>query len=215
LYLKKRGMRYSEIGRVLDRDERNIWKVYNKVKHEEINLSKEVISAGKLLDKKSKVENYNKERFVLLIKLLRKSNDSRVLSLVLSEYNELSGNKHDSIIPISIFSREIGVLESIVKYMKENLKMTYKEISERLGRDERTIWSAYSNSVKKKRKKFLTSKDKFCVSLNVFKKELTALESIVYYLKEDGMRYSEIGKVLDRDERNIWKVYKRAKEVFL
>jgi len=41
---------------------------------------------------------------------------------------------------------------------------------------------------------------------------VSVLEAIVEYLKEaKGLRYREIGKLLNRDERNIWTVYKRAK----
>ena len=41
---------------------------------------------------------------------------------------------------------------------------------------------------------------------------VSVLEAIVEYLKEaKGLRYREIAKLLNRDERNIWTVYKRAK----
>ena len=41
---------------------------------------------------------------------------------------------------------------------------------------------------------------------------LSVLEAISEYLKEKkGMRYSEIAKLLNRDDRTIWTAYKRAK----
>lgn len=42
---------------------------------------------------------------------------------------------------------------------------------------------------------------------------LSPLEAVVEYLKDkEGFSYSEIGKILNRDERNIWTVYNRAKK---
>jgi len=40
-------------------------------------------------------------------------------------------------------------------------------------------------------------------------RKLTILESATVYLKEQGLRYSEIAKLLDRDQRNIWAIYSR------
>jgi len=44
-------------------------------------------------------------------------------------------------------------------------------------------------------------------------RSLSVLEAIVEYLKEQkNMRYSEIAKLLNRDDRTIWTSYKRAKD---
>lgn len=41
---------------------------------------------------------------------------------------------------------------------------------------------------------------------------LSSLEAVSVYLKEKkGLRYSEIAKLLNRDDRTIWTSYKRAK----
>lgn len=53
-------------------------------------------------------------------------------------------------IPISVFTnREVGVLEAIVGYMKDNFNLRYSEIAVLLNRDERNIWTAYNNYKKK------------------------------------------------------------------
>ena len=58
--------------------------------------------------------------------------------------------KSDFFVPISIFSDiKLSILESIVKYLKENLKLTYHNIAVLLKRDDRTIWTIYSRSLKK------------------------------------------------------------------
>ena len=39
------------------------------------------------------------------------------------------------------------------------------------------------------------------------------LESVVVYLKEEiGLKYSEIARLLNRDDRTIWNVYNNAKK---
>ena len=56
-------------------------------------------------------------------------------------------------IPIYIFQdRTLSVLETIVEYLKEKLKLTYHEIAVLLNRDDRTIWTCYHRA-KEKRKK--------------------------------------------------------------
>ena len=55
-------------------------------------------------------------------------------------------------IPISIFDdRRVGVLESLVSYLRDNLTLKNSEIAKLLNRDDRTIWTVY-NRVKKKKK---------------------------------------------------------------
>ncbi|MEK9208396.1 MAG: Ig-like domain-containing protein, partial [Patescibacteria group bacterium] len=49
-------------------------------------------------------------------------------------------------IPITIFSEKIGALETITKYLKENLGMSYHLIAEVLNRDQRTIWTSYKKA---------------------------------------------------------------------
>jgi hypothetical protein len=52
------------------------------------------------------------------------------------------------------------------------------------------------------------------IPVSIFKKEkLTPFEAMVKYLKEEkNLNYRQIGKLLNRDERNIWTVYNRSKK---
>ena len=89
--------------------------------------------------------------------------------------------------------------------------MNYKEIAEMLNRNERTIWTAY-HKAKKKQPEVLKPEEKTLIPLSIFKnKKLTILESIILYLKQSGLKYVEIAKLLKRDQRNIWRIYSRAK----
>jgi surface protein len=114
-------------------------------------------------------------------------------------------------IPISVFSTKLGYLEAITKYMKENLQMTYRAIGKILGRDERTIWTSYKKAKEKIEEKF-NNNGELTIPIIIFEnKELTIFESLILYLRDKGMKYSEIGVLLNRDQRNIWTVYSRIK----
>ena len=42
---------------------------------------------------------------------------------------------------------------------------------------------------------------------------ISVLEAIIEFLKEKkGLTYHEIGELINRDERNVWTVYNRAKK---
>jgi len=57
-------------------------------------------------------------------------------------------------IPVGIFSdRRLGALEALSEYLKDNNELSYHKIAVLLNRNDRTIWSSYNNSKKKKRGK--------------------------------------------------------------
>jgi len=117
----------------------------------------------------------------------------------------------DFSIPITIFTNKLGGLEGVTKYLKENIGLTYSEIAELLNRDDRTIWSSYNKASKKQPTTLNVEKTLVFIPSSIFKnRNLTILEAIVVYLKDKGMKYVEIGKLLNRDQRNIWTIYNRS-----
>lgn len=53
-------------------------------------------------------------------------------------------------IPLSVLlDRSVAVLEAVVFYLRERRNFSIKEISEMLGRSDRTIWTVYSRAKKK------------------------------------------------------------------
>ena len=128
-----------------------------------------------------------------------------------NEIIELLGLGGDESIPVSIFKKEIGGLEAISKYMKENLGKSYSEIARELKRDDRTIWTAYNKAKKKYRKIIKVKEGELSVSLEDFKnRKLTILESVVISLKKNGKKISEISRLIERDPRNIQTICSRA-----
>lgn len=60
---------------------------------------------------------------------------------------------HTLLVPVSIFAdRRLSALENLVLYLKENLKLSYRQISVLLNRNERTIWTVYQRARQKNEK---------------------------------------------------------------
>jgi len=117
-------------------------------------------------------------------------------------------------IPIEIFQeRRFGILEIIVKFLKEEHHLRYKEIARIINRDERTIWVTYHKAVQKKKSKFEFKDSKYWIPVMLFSnRNLGLLQVIVKYLKDDmKMTYHEIAVLLNRDDRVIWAVYNKIK----
>ena len=96
--------------------------------------------------------------------------------------------------------------------MKENLGMKYSEIAEKLNRNEITIRTAYKKAKEKQPEPLEIRETDILIPISILdNRELTTLEAIIIYLKEKGMKYSEIAGLLDRDQRNIWTIYSKAK----
>ena len=123
---------------------------------------------------------------------------------------EISSPRENKI-PLSIFNETLGPLESIVKYLKDNLKLNYDEISKLLFRSKSSITLTYKNSAKKYKNK-LDIKSSYYVPISIFSNlKLSILETIVKHMKENqNLSYHNIAILLRRDDRTIWTVYNRA-----
>ncbi|MEK6903030.1 MAG: hypothetical protein AABW64_00090 [Nanoarchaeota archaeon] len=64
--------------------------------------------------------------------------------------DKLNTQRSQHSIPISIFKNDLGVLENIVLYLKDELNLSYHKIAVLLERDDRTIWTMYQRARKKK-----------------------------------------------------------------
>ncbi|KKR79506.1 MAG: hypothetical protein UU25_C0012G0003, partial [Microgenomates group bacterium GW2011_GWB1_40_9] len=100
------------------------------------------------------------------------------------EIFEKLGLRKEESIPVSIFSKELGGLEALCKYLKENLGRTYHEIAEEISRDDRTVWTAY-NKAKSKNVKIKVDKSSMQIPVSILKnRRLTIFESVIVYLKK-------------------------------
>ena len=123
--------------------------------------------------------------------------------------------KKDLTLPISIFdNKELSCFETICKYVKEDLKLSYHKIGELLNRNERTIWVTYQHSCKKRPKKLHIAPSRFQIPISVIKdRSLSVLESITVFLKTRyNLSFAEIASLLNKSRQNIWTVYDRAQK---
>lgn len=112
-------------------------------------------------------------------------------------------------VPISIFKNDLGPLEVVVKFLRENKVLTIKQIAVKLNRSSKTIWTTYNN-VKDKKIKIGVSRFFIPVSF-LSKKKLSILESLTSYLKDvESLTFHQIAELTNRDDRTIWTCHHRA-----
>ena len=113
--------------------------------------------------------------------------------------------------PLTILSQGLSSLEAIVKYLRENKKLSYEIIGKLLSRNSRTLTVTYNIARRKHPQLLIVDEKSEQVPLNVFNDYLSVLESIVKHLHDSGYNHSQIGRLLDKDPRTIWTVYHRVK----
>ncbi len=112
-------------------------------------------------------------------------------------------------IPCEIFEKRVSLFESIVKFLREQHKLSYKEISKLLKRKPSTIGVVYMNAKLKSKLSYSTIKPKVMVNANIFSHKLTILESIVIELKEK-FSLKEISQIIKRSYGTVWATYKKG-----
>ena len=159
------------------------------------------------IDFLSKKHNIPKSEFVKFLNNFSKNKKLAISENTLTE--NISNEKLE--VPCGIF-REISPLEALVKYLRENKKISYKTISEIIGRSESGLRATYSN-VTRKYPKIIFSELEISgpiLDLKLYDKKLSVLEWVSNTLKKSGLKYSEISKILNKDERTVWTTNNRA-----
>jgi DNA-binding CsgD family transcriptional regulator len=134
--------------------------------------------------------------------------------LLLYEFEEYLKKKFESkelLIPISIFNDSLTPFESISKYLKEK-GYGFSEIGKLIKKDRRVVYSTFNRAIKKLPSLFIVQEGCIQIPISFISDEnLSVAELIVLYLKEKlSLRFSEIAKLLDKNQRNIWTLYDRA-----
>ena len=109
-------------------------------------------------------------------------------------------------LPASIFSN-LSALQAIVRYLKDLLHLDFSDIAKLINRDQRTIWSTYHSASKIA----LRVEESLPIPLSVFAdRKLSTLEALVVYLKRQDMKFVDIGRLLQKDQRTVWTAHNRA-----
>ena len=119
-------------------------------------------------------------------------------------------------VPISVFNNDkLSSLETIVKYLRENLLLSFKQIGFLTNRNEVALAVSCRNARKKLEAKFVVTEiSPYSIPAKILQdRKLSVLENIVSYLKDTfGLSYHKIALLLNRDDRTIWTVYHRARK---
>ncbi len=123
--------------------------------------------------------------------------------------------KEEVKVPISVFKNEkLGALETIVKYLRENKLLSFKQIGSLTNRNDIALAVSYRNSKKKLEEKFVEEISPYYLPVSILQdRKFSVLENVVSYLKDTfGLTYHKIAILLNRDDRTIWTVYQRARK---
>ena len=126
-------------------------------------------------------------------------------------------NNPNSIPSYILQNRNYTILEAVIVYLKERRKLSFRKIASLIQRDLRYVYNSYQNAKEKQLvTEYRISGNFIHIPIEVIADEkLAALESVVKFLKEKhSLSFSEIAKLLDRDDRTVWTVYKRAVEKY-
>jgi len=112
--------------------------------------------------------------------------------------------------------KSLGIIESVTKYLKEHMNLSYHQIALLLQRDDRVIWVTYNRAIKKISEKLTVDEPNIWLPISIFSKnENGPLETIATYLKDNlNMRFSEIARILNRDNRSVWASYNKVKKKY-
>ncbi len=134
----------------------------------------------------------------------------KAIESLLEEYKNSRNVKAVPRLPLSIFSnRKLGILESLVKSLKENFSLNYSKIAVLINRDDRTIWTAYYKAKGKLSQRFSFDEEEPVIPCDIFSdRNLGPLEALTVYCRDIlKLSFIEISDILNRDYRTIWLSY--------
>lgn len=165
-----------------------------------------VQKAESFLTKIQREERITVERIKELLHILRAKYNLTAQQLV-----HVLDDK-EILVPFSIFTKKLSILEAITKYLKEELRLSFHQIGSLLNRNERNIWHTYSNTKKKYAARLSMVTSRYFFPLSIFQNNLSILENLVMYAKEElQLSYHHIALLTERNDRTIWTMYQRAK----
>ena len=126
--------------------------------------------------------------------------------------------KEEVKVPISVFKNDyLSGVETIVKYLRENLLLSFKQIASLTNRNNVALAVSYRNAKKKLEDKFVVEEiSPYSIPVSILQdRNLSVLENIVSYLKDSfDLAYHKIAVLLNRNDRTIWTVYQRARKKY-
>jgi hypothetical protein len=115
-------------------------------------------------------------------------------------------------IPISAFKAKLSCLEIVVRYLKDDSGMSFKEISKLLNRRLSTLYNTYNNSQLKYKSSLNVFDTSIVIPFDIFSnRKYSMLESVVAYLVSSGYSLVKISSLLGKNYNTVKTVYRRYK----
>jgi hypothetical protein len=155
--------------------------------------------------------NAEKSNLVSIYQDLVSSDDKDLLVALEGFLQDYKRTKQILNISLKLFSnKKLGVLEVIVKYLKENTQLTYADIAKLLNRDQRTIWTTYSKAIKKYNEAFKIEANDELIPITAFANtKYSPLQVLINELTSKGYSLKDVAKLTNRSYKNIWLTNKR------
>lgn len=161
----------------------------------------------KSLDEVLKQDNIIVERIKELANILRAKHNLTTKDII------YLADEKEVLIPVSIFTKKLSILEAITKYLKEDLELNYHEIGELINRNEKNLWHTYRNACKKLPSRLEISESRYFIPVSIFQNDLGVMGNVVLYLREEiELSFHNIAVLLERDDRTIWTMWNHAKK---
>ncbi|MBU0979578.1 MAG: hypothetical protein KJ709_02130 [Nanoarchaeota archaeon] len=112
------------------------------------------------------------------------------------------------LLPVSIFSSGLAPAEAVVKYLRERFQLSYEQLGVLLERSLPSISTTYHNACRKMPGRLLGQGRRIPLRM-LCQRRFSMLETVVAYLKHEGLSLSEIARLLKKDSRTIWTTFRR------
>ncbi|MBW2970753.1 sigma-70 region 4 domain-containing protein [Candidatus Woesearchaeota archaeon] len=115
-------------------------------------------------------------------------------------------------LPNSIFTKKLGIAESVVKYLRENLELPNMVVGELLHKTANNVAVIYRKATQKQAARFEKLDFEHKVPFEAFSdSRYTTFEAIALFYSQQEMSLKQIAAILHRDERTIWTTLQRAR----
>ena len=142
------------------------------------------------------------------------TNELKRLHNVTEQELGIAAYKENIFVPAGIFGNDaLSSLESIVKYLKEELKLRFSRIAKLTNRSSKTIWATYHKAAKKLPLPFGEISKEIMIPVSALSnRSFSTLESVVSFIKDLDYTNHEVAQMLHLDDRTIWTIYDRVKK---
>lgn len=108
-------------------------------------------------------------------------------------------------VPATALKTGLSPLRSVVTYLCQE-GMRLGDVAKTLHRSYRAVWGARCDE------RVEAEETEHYLPLSIFSEKHSVLEAAVQHLRKQGLRFSEIARLLGKDPRTVWTAWNRARQ---